>query len=254
MSVSGPALSSTLNDSSSHYSTPIKLNKPDPIKFSGEPRDFAAFRRDFEAIIVPNRSPADIGLYLKQAIPAKDVHILTNVSLDDYKEMMSILSAKFGSTRRIIDSIITDIDKLKVVTTDKMFIEYVERLEKINRDVVTVKIVDEIANATVISKLESKLPVIIYKDWSDLVIEECYDEKPSREKFNNFMSFLSKKKKVVEYQLSDARNNTGFKAQTQSSYVTGLFTTVKVASKEKGSFWKPCIACNADGTTDLAST
>ena len=254
LSVSGPALSSTLNDSSRPYLTPIKLNKPDPIKFSGEPRDFAAFRRDFEAIIVPNRSPADIGLYLKQAIPAKDVHILNNVDLDNYTEMMSILSAKFGSTRRIVDSIITDIDKLKVVTTDKMFIEYVERLERINRDVVTVKIVDEIANATVISKLESKLPIIIYKDWSDLVIEKCYDEKSSREKFDNFMSFLSKKKKVVEYQLSDARNNAGFKAQTQSSYVTGLTTAVKVANKEKGSFWKPCLACNADGATDLAST
>ena len=164
-----------MRDSPVSHVTPIKLNMPDPIKFSGHPRDFAAFKRDFEAIIVPNRSAADIGLYLKQAVPPKDSHILANVELENYKEMMNILSSKFGCTRKVVDCIITDIDKLKIVTTDKMFVDYVEKLERINRDVSTIKITDEIANATVISKLEAKLPVIIYKDWSDLVIEQNFD-------------------------------------------------------------------------------
>ena len=65
---SNPVHSSTFREpttSSTALVSPIKLNKPDPIKFSGQPRDFATFRRDFEAIIVPNRSAADIGLYLK---------------------------------------------------------------------------------------------------------------------------------------------------------------------------------------------
>ena len=110
-------------------------------------------------------------------------------------EMMSILTSKFGSTRRVVDSIITDIDKLKIVSTDKMFIEFVEKIKRINRDATTVKIVDEIANATIISKLETKLPVIIYKDWSDLVIEGDLDDKSSKVKFERFLSFLSKKKK-----------------------------------------------------------
>ena len=196
LSATGPVLSSTIRDAVPHV-TPIKLNKPDPIKFSGHPRDFASFKRDFEAIIVPNRSAADIGLYLKQAVPAKDAHILVNVDLENYNEMMSILATKFGSTRRVVDSIITDIERLKIVTTDKMFVEFVDKLERIKRDVTTINIVDEIANATIISKLEAKLPAIIYKDWSDLVIEEDYDSKSSKVKFESFMTFLSKKGELL---------------------------------------------------------
>ena len=217
-----PALNSTMRDSPIPHVTPIKLNKPDPIKFSGQPRDFATFRRDFEAIIVPNRAAVDIGLYLKQAVPPKDVHLLANVDLENHKEMMSILASKYGCTRRVVDSIIVDIDKLKVVATDKLFIEFVEKIERIHRDVKTLKLIDEIANATVISKLEAKLPVIIYKDWSDLVVEGDFDEKSSKEKFESFMAFLSKKKKVVEYQLSEASNYAGHKSQTHSCYVTGF--------------------------------
>ena len=104
LSATGTALSSTIRDAVPHV-TPIKLNKPDPIKFSGHPRDFASFKRDFEAIIVPNRSAADIGLYLKQAVPAKDAHILVNVDLENYNEMMSILATKFGSTRRVREAV-----------------------------------------------------------------------------------------------------------------------------------------------------
>ena len=60
-------LNSTFKEVPAATATPIKLNKPEPIKFSGQARDFASFKRDFEAIIVPNRAAADIGLYLKQA-------------------------------------------------------------------------------------------------------------------------------------------------------------------------------------------
>ena len=148
-----PVLSSTFKEANT-VASPIKLNKPDPITFSGNPRDFATFKRDFEAIIVPNRSAADISLYLKQAIPKKDMHVLANVSLDKYEEMMVILADKFGTTRRVVDSIVSEIEKLKVVTSDKMFVEYVEKLEKINRDVITVKMVEQVANEAVISKLE----------------------------------------------------------------------------------------------------
>ena len=48
---------------------PLKINKPDNLSFSGQARDFATFKRDFVAIVVPHRDPAQIGIYFKQAIP-----------------------------------------------------------------------------------------------------------------------------------------------------------------------------------------
>ena len=263
---SNPVLSSTFREpttSSTALVSPIKLNKPDPIKFSGQPRDFATFRRDFEAIIVPNRSAVDVGLYLKQAIPAKDQHLLANVGVEDHTKMMDILAKKFRTTRHVVDSVITEIEKLKIVTTDKMFIEYVEKLERINRDLTTVKMIDEVANATIIGKLESKLPIVINQKWSDIVIEEKYNEKSSKDKFENFMKFLAKKKEVVEYQISDARSSSGYKVQTQTCYVTVLSSKIKVKPdsnqsttsdrvKESKFIMKPCIACD-DGATNIES-
>lgn len=57
------------HDSLADRAAPLKINKPECPKFSGQARDFAPFKRDFLAIVVPNRDDAQIGIHLKQAIP-----------------------------------------------------------------------------------------------------------------------------------------------------------------------------------------
>ena len=197
IAASSPILSSTFKEAEIRpHVTPIKLEKPGKITFSGNARDFATFKRNFEAIVVPNRPAADVGLHLYQAVPQKDRHLLDNVSLDQHQEMMKILAARFGTTRRVVDSIVSEIEKLKIVTTDKMFIEYVEKVERIKRDAETVNLIEEIANSAIISKLESKLPVIIYQYWTDLVVKDGYEKKSSKEKFDGFMKFLAEKERI----------------------------------------------------------
>ena len=46
-------------------------------------------------------------------------------------------------------------EKLKVVTTDKMFIDFVEKLQKMKLDLESLKQVGEIANAGYMGKIES---------------------------------------------------------------------------------------------------
>ena len=46
---------------------------------------------------------------------------------------------------------------MKTAATDKAFIEFVEALEKIVRDLTTLGHVSEIANTSVLSKLEARL-------------------------------------------------------------------------------------------------
>jgi len=59
--------------------------------FSGLARDLAAFRRDFLAIVVPNRDNAQIGVYLKQAIPKKYTHLISNKDLHDWQGMLTVI-------------------------------------------------------------------------------------------------------------------------------------------------------------------
>ena len=83
------------------------------------------------------------------------------------------------------------------------------------------------------------------------------------------MAFLNMSKEKIKYLTSEARHSsTGNKAQT--CYVTGQTFTVKPSptpspseggagsgggrSKAGNPTYKPCLACNVEGTTDLTVT
>ena len=252
-------LSSTFKETES--TTPIKLNKPDPLKFSGQPRDFASFKKKFETIVVPNRSAVDIGVHLLQAIPTKHQHLVANVEMENYKEMMKILAEEFGTVDQIVDSVVSEIEKIKLVNSAKAFVELVEKIEKIHRDLKTVDMLTEVVNAANISKLESKLPSVVAQSWTKTVVREKLTEKGSKIKFDRFMEFLAEFKKMVRYQTSDSRSSASNKAQTQTCFVTGLSAKIKPNNDPKDSSvktekpkfeFKPCIACN-DGATNIDS-
>jgi hypothetical protein len=174
-----------------------------------------------------------------------------------------VLMAKFGSSRLVIDDIVSQMEKMKTITTDKGFVEFVEKLEKIKLDLETLKIIGEIANSTVIGKLESKLPTLINIDWSKIVTEEEMDTKTSKEKFERFMTFLKLSKQRIEYLTADARQCSGggiARSVTQVNFVTGVTTLVvkksetNVGGRQNDRSWKACLACDVDGATDLRAT
>ena len=80
----------------------------------------------------------------------------------------------------------SDLDKYGDMMADNMF---------------TVDVINEVANAMVIGKLESKLPTLVNKDWSTQVIKDAYTKKSSKETFECFIKFLTTQKKIVEYNL-----------------------------------------------------
>ena len=61
-------------------STLVKLQKLTCPKFSGSPRDYGHFRRDFlELVKVPGRSDIEIGTNLKTSIPEKFQHLINHL-------------------------------------------------------------------------------------------------------------------------------------------------------------------------------
>ena len=66
---------------------------------------------------------------------------------------------------------------------------------------------DEVGNLTFISKLESKLPMVIRFDWSKTYFEERIHLESSMEKLKKFMSFLSLFKESIEYLTHEVRKD-----------------------------------------------
>ena len=132
----------------------VKLQKLTCPKFSGIPRDFGQFKRDFDQIVnVPGRPDVEIGKNLRDAVPEKYKHYINHLDTAKHSEMMTILENKFGTRTLVVKDITSQIEKFKVVTTDKSFVEFVEKLEKIKLDLETLNQLEEIGNAGYIGKI-----------------------------------------------------------------------------------------------------
>ena len=241
---------------SSEKSNILKLKVTAP-SFSGKCRDFAVFKRDFESIVaVDQRSDVEIGALLKDGVPQKYRYLLDKVALSNHKEMMEILVSKFGRARIIVDECTAEIRNMKVITNDREFIDFVEHVDKLKRDLEQLELLSDIANTTVISDLESKLPYGVKRDWVKLVSSKELSSEPPSKIFNRLLEFLEETKLQAEYHNTELRGtDTRTKASTKLGFVCG----VEVSNKQNQSITEPprkdtraCLVC-ADGTTDLKS-
>ena len=242
--------------------TPIKLDKAENLKFSGQSRDFAEFKRDFNEIVVPHRAAYEVGVRLRQAVPEKHRHLISNIPLHEPEKMMDILENKFGTPRQVVMNVVADLEKLKIVDDDKNFVTFVEKIEKAKRDLDAVNQVNQMSNESIIANIESKLPGIVKKDWIDIVFKEGLNKKSADEKFTSLMKHLSDNKEKAEYQLSES-GLTGTKTGTKYCLVTGKTFHINSSPSQEGMLheasgppptseirFAPCLACS-DGATDL---
>ena len=236
----------------------VKLQKLTCPKFSGIPRDFGQFKRDFDQIVnVPGRPDVEIGKNLRDAVPEKYKHYINHLDTAKHSEMMTILENKFGTRTLVVKDITSQIEKFKVVTTDKSFVEFVEKLEKIKLDLETLNQLEEIGNAGYIGKIESKLPLCISTDWFKIVIDEKLNNASSIDRYKRLMSFLINAKDRVECQIMSMSNDGSGSGNAKSitNCVNGTVSLVSSGQKEKKERqWNPCLACNIDGATDSRST
>ena len=100
---------------------------------------------------------------------------------------MRKLTRKFGDHKQIVDEIVLKIHNTKNINTDKKFIDFVDVIDKIHRDLVELNMEDKIA--CMVSEIEKKLPNYVRQDWADEYMAED-KERTSKEMFDTFLKFL----------------------------------------------------------------
>ena len=209
---------------------PIKLEKIRNLKFSGKSRDFVSFRNDFNAIIVPHRAPSEIGLRLRQAVPKKYRHLLSNIELHEHVKMMKVLEDKFGTTRQIVLSVVSDLNNLEMAQNDEDFVKFAEKIEEGKRNLEAINLLSEISNETIIAKLESKLPDNVMRLWLDTLFKDDLVNKDSKVKFEHLMKHLTKCKETANYCLTSPSLGDD-KIEAKFQFITGK--TVVIPSSKK---------------------
>ena len=236
----------------------IKLGKAENTVFSGEARDFATFKREFSQIVIPGRAAHDVGYRLKQAVPQKHRHLLDEFDLADHVGMMTKLETQFGTMRLVVMNVVAEITKLKPPLDDKSLVEFVERIEKAERDLKTVNHLDQIANEVVIAKLEEKLPEKVSGDWLDIVIEKKLENADSGTKYQALSEHLVKCKEKAEYQVSKSELA---QSKAKTYVVTGTTLAASAVNivdqeekpKHRENTLAPCLACSKDGDRSEAT-
>ena len=223
---------------------PLKIKKPDNLMFSGLARDFAAFKRDFLAIVVPNRDNAQIGVYLKQAIPKKYTHLISNKDLHDWQGMLTVIQDELATPKMVVDQTVGELEKMRIPASDKAFVELVDSLERIERDLASLNQLGEIANTSILSKLEAKLPSRINQIWTKKVVEEKLLKKTSQEKFAAFMHFLKEAKEMTRYNLCRTSKYLCFVTGERIEHIPSDISD-SADGQYKGRLL-PCLACKDD--------
>ena len=142
-----------------------------------------------------------IGYNLLHSIPEKHRHLINHLELKCHSEMMKILVSEFGRSRLIVDDVVGQLSKINPVTTDKSFLDFVEILEKIHFDLTTLNKISAVANPTILSDLESKLPTLINIHWHKVIEAEDLDEKEDIVIYQRFLTFLN-----TVYELNQEEN------------------------------------------------
>ena len=93
--------------------TLVKIKKVDPPKFSGRLRYYPNWKKEFKKYVVPVVGESTI--YLRSALEKDSEPYKLVEGLDDYDRMFKRLDDKYGDTQKLIECILSDIDKLKPV-------------------------------------------------------------------------------------------------------------------------------------------
>ena len=187
---------------SSGSAAPIKLEKAETIGFTGSARDYARFKREFEMIVVPNRSKTEVGLRLRQAVPKENRHLLDNIALEDYAQMFVVLNEEFGTADRVVNSILGEIKRLKAPGDDKAFVAFVEKIEDAARDLEAVNLLAEIVNQPTIADITEKFTDMIKYGWHEILENKNLLTKCSKTIYTEMMAFLKRKKRTAQHNIS----------------------------------------------------
>ena len=224
---------------------PIKIKLP-AVKFSGLPRDFASFKKEFQEIVIPGRLDTEIGALLRDAVPEKHKHLLRNLDLNNHAEAMDILQQEFGKPEHVMSWVVGELSRLKPATTDKLFVEFVDKVERICRDLEAVGMKKDMMNARMISDIVSKLPPVIAQKWAEYKVKNKVGDQSSEKHFEEMYDFMQEYKKVTK-NLNPEHQSANPIASTRFCFVTGQTHLAQQPPPQPISR-KSCLVC--DGSTN----
>ena len=169
------------------------VKKIKPPEFDGEMRFYPTFKSDFKRLM---ESKYGKDSYVLRESLSKQVQ--KDIQwVNDYGLMWERLDAKYGSTSKIVDFVLSNIKGLKPVPEgdNVRFLELINCVESGWYDLQKLNKQTEIENITVITIIEKLFPSNIMREWVSKR-NQILDESQI---FSELLIFLSNERKIIEY-------------------------------------------------------
>lgn len=173
----------------------------EPPKFSGELRDYPGFKDDFIRIIDHyGKDP----FALKQCLGGDALKCIAGCE-NNYDEMFKRLDDHYGDSKKIVDSVISELKTMKPVHEgdNKGFIKIVGKVEECWCDLKRVNLQSEMNTAYVVSIVEKNLPPLQKREW----VMKSRGISNTDNLFPELLQFLLKEKHTLEYMDLSVRSN-----------------------------------------------
>lgn len=132
-------------------------------------------------------------------------------------DMWKYLDETYGNKRNLIDSIMSNIKRLRPCRTDdlKGTIDFVKTIERANGDAASLEVSFHLNNCVVVREIEEKMTSEMYDKW----ITKCTEDKEieSDDQFSELLEFLRGYRKKTEYRLAAVKTWPGQQPTTATS-------------------------------------
>ena len=128
-------------------------------KFKEDISDYPRFKEDFTNQVVPSVPVVQQPYILKNCMEESPLDIVKNVD-HSITEMWKRLDEVYAVPSKVNNVIMKDKKRLTPVkeTENKKFVQLVDIVEKVYRDLNCLEFADQISNASTVSKIEEKHP------------------------------------------------------------------------------------------------
>ena len=181
----------------------MKLQRAEPPKFSGDIREYARFKADFEQIVMKEHADAVYQVYvMKNSCLSGDAYKLVR-NIDNLPAIWERLKERYGDTNTIVDAVLQELQDLHVPSfknQDQGVLKLIETLERGVQDLSAINKRGDIANSYTVGIVEKKLPRRVMLKWLE---EE--DEVDGDDRFEKLLEYLKKERKRTSRLLQQSR-------------------------------------------------
>ena len=149
---------------------PLQLEKVKMPLFTGEIRDYARFKTDFEKQVMPTINIESAPYILRSCLSKGPADVVKSID-DDYKALWKRLDEKYGDPTKVVDVIMNAIQNTRNVRDGEKnrLIELINVVEDGYRDLKRLGLEKEITTTSSVSVIEKKLPTDVKKEWAKFV-------------------------------------------------------------------------------------